>query len=409
MAEAGERLEKLDRRALLKGLAVLAGAAGPRVAWAQASVRLGLVVVAGPMAESMVNGTELGLADANALANLFGKQIELLKETTSSPEEALAAGLRLTRQERLLALIGGGDDLSAEALSDAARQGGALFFNVGASSDRLRGDRCHRQTFHVHPSLAMQVGAAGVWLIEERKLTRWALVTNDSPLGREVEEATVAFLTRRGATLLFRERLALGTTDWQPLLQRFRSVAPNVVLAGLDQTDLLGFVRQYRAAGLSAELAGVAPNPRVLFSADPDELAGVWPLVWHHELERFSARELNSKYRRRVKAPLDGLAWAAWAAVKLFGEAVVRGGAADAAGVLKFIEEAPPFDGHKGRPLTFREWDHQLRQPMYLARPRGKEQVAGRVGVLEVIAEVPKGDLDAIGPPRAESRCRFQT
>ena len=92
----------------------------------------------------------------------------------------------------------------------------------------------------------------------------------------------------------------------------------------------------------------------------------------------------------------------------LFRSAIVRIEGADLQGLLKYLEGAPPFDGHKGRPLTFREWDHQLRQPMYLVTPRRKGQGEGRWGSVEVVAEVPtRGDLDVIGEPKGESPCRF--
>src|SRR5438874_1172694 len=89
----------------------------------------------------------LFLAVNYGLATLFGKRLELIPEPAATPEAALTLGLRLVRQEGAVALVGGADDGSAEALRDAAEQAGALFFNVGALSDRLRGERCHRWTF----------------------------------------------------------------------------------------------------------------------------------------------------------------------------------------------------------------------------------------------------------------------
>ena len=55
----------------------------------------------------------------------------------------------------------------------------------------------------------------------------------------------------------------------------------------------------------------------------------------------------------------------------------------DGAALAAFMEGAPPFDGHKGEALTFRRWDHQLRQPLYVAGPRkryGSHRVAVLVG-----------------------------
>ncbi|MBI4608202.1 MAG: ABC transporter substrate-binding protein [Candidatus Rokubacteria bacterium] len=401
----------LDRRTFVKGLGVAAGALLSRTAAAQETYRIGLVVPGGArleVGERIAFGVRLGLDEANVMAGLFGKRLELLQEVADGAEAVLSVGRRLVRQERAIGLVGGADEASAEALRDAAQQGDALFLNVGASASRLRGSRCHRHAFHVEASLAMYVGAVQQWLLEQRKLTRWALVTSDSSLGRDIGQVATAFLARRGRAPLATEQVPGGTQDWNPLLKRLGGLGPDAVFVGLEESDLPIFLRGYRSAGLTFQLAGAGVDPSALSAGDPADLAGVWPVLWHHELQRFSARELNSRFRRRFGRPLEGRSWAAWAAVKLLGEAIVRTGSGDLAGLLRFLESAPPFDGHKGRPLTFRDWDHQLRQPMYLVTPRKPEPGREPWKGFEVVAEVPaRGDLDAIGEPKGESRCRF--
>jgi ABC transporter substrate binding protein (PQQ-dependent alcohol dehydrogenase system) len=139
----------------------------------------------------------------------------------------------------------------------------------------------------------------------------------------------------------------------------------------------------------------------------PERAAGLWAIGWHHELERFSARELNGRFRRRWNAPMTETAWAAWAAVKLVGEAVARAGAADGDALVAFLESAPPFDGHKGDALTFRKWDHQLRQPLYVAGPRRRDDGGAQLGPLAVVGDLSGRDLDALGTAMVDSRCRF--
>ena len=86
----------------------------------------------------------------------------------------------------------------------------------------------------------------------------------------------------------------------------------------------------------------------------------------------------------------------------MVGEALLRAGATPRL-LLEYFESDPPFDGHKGRPLTFRKQDHQLRQPMYLAQARTATPGESDASRVEVIAEVPRGELDAIFlPPRDE-------
>ena len=96
----------------------------------------------------------------------------------------------------------------------------------------------------------------------------------------------------------------------------------------------------------------------------------MWVTSWYHGLERFSARELNRRFLRRFEKRAEGFAWANWAAVKLVVEGVLRSASTDVMALVNFLEGAPQFDGHKGKALTFRDWNHQLRQPLYILKAR---------------------------------------
>jgi hypothetical protein len=65
------------------------------------------------------------------------------------------------------------------------------------------------------------------------------------------------------------------------------------------------------------------------------------------------------------------------------------------------------FDGHKGAWLTFRSWDHQLRQPLYVVRLEG--------GKVTPLSEVPriaadltsKESLDRLGDVTPGGSCEL--
>jgi ABC transporter substrate binding protein (PQQ-dependent alcohol dehydrogenase system) len=58
--------------------------------------------------------------------------------------------------------------------------------------------------------------------------------------------------------------------------------------------------------------------------------------------------------------------------------------------------------GFKGVPLSFRPWDHQLRQPVLLSTERSLVAVAPIEGYLH-----PKNELDTLGFDAPETACRF--
>ena len=57
----------------------------------------------------------------------------------------------------------------------------------------------------------------------------------------------------------------------------------------------------------------------------------------------------------------------------------------------------------KGVPLSFRIWDHQLRQPILIAQPAAMVSVAPEPGFLHE-----RTPLDTLGTDQSESACRFR-
>jgi ABC-type branched-subunit amino acid transport system substrate-binding protein len=333
------------------------------------------------VARAITEGATLGLDDANALATQFGKRLRLVSET--APDGAAAAGRALANAGAIAVLGGAGG--AAPALRDATAPSGTVFFNVVATDEALRQEGCARHVFHLAPSVTMLMDTLGVVLVA-RRLGRWAVSGDGSARAQELEAAARRTAGRQGATMVAPE-------------------AAEVTLLALEGPALREALDAARTAGRAvAGLGGDVPA-----SLGPDEAISFWAVGWHPELERFSARELNSKFRRRFAGPMSEASWASWAAVKLVGEAVVRGGAGRPAALVTFLESSPPFDGHKGTALVFRAWDHQLRQPLYVVGPRKREEIGGRRGPFELVGETAEAALDGLGTSAAESRCRQGT
>lgn len=374
--------DAIDRRTFLAAApgAVILTARAPH-----ADLTIGLVVPAGPLAGPLQRGAEMGVAEANQLAQMFEKTIAMEAPRVSDPGGAAKAAAELL-DRGVRVLVGGADEEQARALGAIAGKHSALFMNVGCGADSLRATR-EPHMFHLHASLEMHVGAAAHWLAEDQKLKKWSVVGPDR-VARQVEAAAA----RRGAEVVAQAAFASGARAPESL-QAALSARPNALWISAAKGDVRGLLEAVKAAAFEGAIVGIEPDGAGLPGIPG--LIGVWPAMWHYTLEKFSGRELNGRYTRRFNERLDGPAWSAWAAFKMAGEALLRSGPSPQA-LIEFFESSPPFDGHKGRALTFRKWDHQLRHPMYLVR--SKDEADG-----EVVAEVPKGDMDAIvaGPARA--------
>jgi hypothetical protein len=95
-------------------------------------------------------------------------------------------------------------------------------------------------------------------------------------------------------------------------------------------------------------------------------------VLWHATLEKYGAAQLNDRFRAASRHSMDGKAWCGWFAVKLVVESVLRAKVQTGMQLgAHLTQDSTHFDGHKGAPLSFRAWDHQLRQPLY-AVSKGK-------------------------------------
>jgi ABC transporter substrate binding protein (PQQ-dependent alcohol dehydrogenase system) len=118
---------------------------------------------------------------------------------------------------------------------------------------------------------------------------------------------------------------------------------------------------------------------------------------------RFGADALNDRFAARFGTPMTAQAWTSWFAVKALWEASLRMKSSEPSTLAAYlVRDTTQFDGHKGRPLSFRAWDRQLRQFVY-ARVQGK--------LIDVPQQAPadirsRAFLDRLGTSAAESKCR---
>ena len=129
---------------------------------------------------------------------------------------------------------------------------------------------------------------------------------------------------------------------------------------------------------------------------------GLMALAWHPHWERNGGPQLSRRFYKLAGRPMQGHDWAAWAAVKAVAAVLADDPKAGIAQQLKRLRGGSVYlDGAKGPRLSFRPWDGQLRQPIFLAHGDGVAGVAPLEGVLH-----PTEVLDTLGMDEKESVCK---
>lgn len=414
-SRAWTRREALGAVVAAGGLAALRGPA-ELLAITEQDLRVGLIVPGSAVGEAIERGATLGAEEAARTAELLGRTFELVAVRAADREAVEDAVRRLVAERGVYAIIGGADEASFAALSDAAERHGVLFLNARCADPVARDKHCSRHTLHVAASAAMYVDALAQWLVGEAGRRRWCFVSAATPSATAVYERARRALEARGGEAVGRIEVDAGTDDLAAVVREIERTGADLAFVDLAGEARRRFLEHYSAAAPGFEVTGIAPEAPGEFGAGASgPRVGTWPTMWHHALSRFGATQLNDRYHSRFGLEMDALGWAGWFAVKVAWEAVNRARTTTGSELARFLESGRgAFDGHKGRPLSFRPWDHQLRQPLYLVRPAAGPGEGG----WEVVAELPRvarGQtaashelLDQLGDAEGESRCRLE-
>jgi branched-chain amino acid transport system substrate-binding protein len=77
--------------------------------------------------------------------------------------------------------------------------------------------------------------------------------------------------------------------------------------------------------------------------------------------------------------------------------------------LVEYFEKGASFDILKARKGTFRKWDHQLLQEMYVVKVKDKAKMKDKWDIFDIVQPVPapSESLELIQPTQAENPCRM--
>jgi ABC transporter substrate binding protein (PQQ-dependent alcohol dehydrogenase system) len=280
-------------------------------------------------------------------------------------------------------------ELRALVQAAPAALGGAIVYNVAADDDALRGTQCAAHLLHTYPSRAMLSDALAQYLAARN--WRKALVLRGSSPGD-----TLQFDAFNRAA----KRYGIKATSTKPFKltgdPRERDLGNVRLLTSSDREHEV--VAVLDADGEFARTVPYATQlPRPVVGA-----AGLVATPWHRLWERNGGPQLSRRFAKLADRPMQGHDWAAWLAGRAVAAVLVDNPKATLAQQLKALRGGPVgVDGFKGPRLSFRAWDGQLRQPIFLSHMDGVIGVAPLEGVLH-----PKEVMDTLGVDEAETACK---
>lgn len=337
-------------------------------------------------ADQGLAGATLGVSDNATTGKFLGQKYHLETGIVQPDGDFLRAARFLLAKTRFLVVNAPAADLLALAGLDEAK--GALIINASAEDDELRSELCRANVLHTIPSHAMLSDALAQFAVK-RQWTNWVMIAGEKP----GDEALAAAYERSAKK--FRINL-LERKTWKFDADMRRSAAQELPLFTQDFPDHDLLIVADKAGDFARYIPYNTWLPRPLAGSE-----GISPVAWSAVVEQHGAAQLQSRFEQLAGRTMRPVDYAAWAASRVFGEAVTRIASADPAQVREYVlSDNFELGGFKGRKLTFRSWDGQLRQPIPLAHPRAVANLAPLDGFLHQ-----RNELDTLGIDQPESKC----
>jgi ABC transporter substrate binding protein (PQQ-dependent alcohol dehydrogenase system) len=331
-------------------------------------------------------GAEVALKDAQTTGQFLGQEYRL-DIVSVAPDGDLLAEAGAALADHKLVLL----DAPAEvqlAVADLAAAQDALLFNVSSGAGGLRSADCRANLLHTAPEDAARADAL-MQVLQKKQWTDLVLIVGPRPADQAFAGALTASAAKFGLKVL-------ATKDWTFDTDLRESVMDEIprFLQDLPDHDVLLVADETDDFGRYVEHNTWIPRP----------VAGSDGLVaqgWSPRVEAWGAAQLQLRFEKEAEREMRPRDYAAWTALRAIAEGVTRTGSADPATLRAYIlSDGFELDGFKGRALTFRHWNGQMRQPITVGNARALVTLAPVEGFLHQ-----RNEMDSLGLDEPESAC----
>ncbi|WP_281857213.1 ABC transporter substrate-binding protein [Litoreibacter halocynthiae] len=331
-------------------------------------------------------GAQTGLQDNLTTGKFLGHGYSLTEVEVAVGEDPLEPARDLLQSTSFILLDAPAETLTA--IADLPEAQGAILFNISAGELSLRDTECRANLLHSLPSDAMRTDALAQFFVQRR----WSDLVMIS--GSYAQDQAYAEAMRRS---LKKFGMALSEEkSWTFDADMRRTASQEIPLFTQDLGDYDALIVADELHDFGRYVLYNTWEARPVVGSE-----GLSAVTWSPVIEQWGAAQLQSRFSEAHARDMASQDYAAWAAMRSLGEAVTRTNSADPHTLRSYIlSDSFELAGFKGRPLTYRAWNGQLRQPIAIAHPRALVAQAPLEGFLHQTNE-----LDSMGLDRPESQC----
>jgi ABC transporter substrate binding protein (PQQ-dependent alcohol dehydrogenase system) len=350
-----------------------------------------------PITDKGVQGARLMLKEANQAGNFVGHSFELVEaivpedgDVVAKAKELLAGG------ERFFIADLEPDDLLAVADLPEAKD--ALIMNIRSSATKLRQEECRTNVFHVIPDYAMRADALAQYLIW-KKWPRWFVIRRDTPQDQDYLAMVKRSAARFGGKVVADKvydlppgarNLDSGHQQIQAQIPMETEEAPeHDAVWVINSDDDFGDYLMYRT---------YLPRPVV-------GTQGLQATSWDKSYTESGAMHFQNAIPRIAKRPPVERDYTAWLGFRALADSAMKSGKTSPKEIKAYmLSDQFKLEGFKGQAMSFRTWDHQMRQPVVLGGgTRVPVSTSPQEGFLH-----PTNVTDTLGFDKPETKCKFK-
>ncbi len=349
-----------------------------------------------PIEDKGIQGARLMLMEANQAGGFVGYSFDMVEAILPEDGDVVAKARELLKKGDAFILA----DLEPDdliAVADLPEAKNSIIMNIRSSSTALRQELCRSNVFHVIPDYAMRADALAQYLVW-KKWPRWFVIRRDSPQDRDYFEQVKRAAGRFGAKIVGEKfydlppgarNLDSGHQQIQAQMAMETQGAPDHdVMWVINSDDDFGDYLMYRTH---------LPRPVV-------GTQGLQATAWDKSYTESGGMHFQNAIPRLAKRPPVERDYVAWLAFRALSDSAKKSGATTPQELKKYLlSEEFKLEGFKGQAMSFRDWDHQMRQPVILG---GGTRVPVTTSPQEGFLH-PTNLTDTLGFDKPETKCKF--
>ena len=357
------------------------------------------------------NGAMLAVEDFGG--KVLGRPVELIWEDESTPQASVQRMRKMIEVDKVVAIDGGISSGDILAMMSVALQNKILLMASGPNATEITGKDCNRYTFRVDLPSHVTVRTIFPSLSDNGKNKRWYFLSASYAWGIDSYNQMRDYLKVQdtSAVIVGQDQAPLGTNDFSAFLLKLRSSNPQVAWVTFGGSDLTDFLKQFQGIGMTGKVLITSPivNDSDLWAAGPQAATGIYPKLWNYtgSYNTPKSQAFAKKYQTKFGEPPEVEGWQDWFGMTAILTAIQKTGSTDSKKLVAFLE-GYKFEGYKDMPIYFRSWDHQLLQPVLVARV--KQKITDKYDYFDILDQFPHGpakDLEALYGTKQEVGCNL--